>query len=237
MQILKDIYQVGGDLNGITFDGVDAGYNDCNTYIIARPDGLIMFDTGCGGTMEQIFRNMHYWGLNPDDIKYCLVTHPHYDHAGGGYLLKERGVKFISITETADAVFKGDDRTCPYLYHKKFHPFEVDTIVSDGEKINLLGIDFEVMHLPGHSMGCTAYFFDHGEKRISVSGDVIGTLLDGYHGWSGSIDFSKEKYLESLRRFSKIDTDIMLPGHGMIYFHKPRRRVEEALNLALIEWR
>jgi len=61
--------------------------------------------------------------------------------------------------------------------------------------------------------------------------------LDGYHGWSGSIDFDKSKYLESLKKFAKIDTDIMLPGHGLIYFHKPRRRVEEALNLALIEWR
>jgi hypothetical protein len=29
----------------------------------------------------------------------------------------------------------------------------------------------------------------------------------------------------------------MLPGHGLIYFHKPRRRVEEAFNQALIQWR
>jgi len=48
---------------------------------------------------------------------------------------------------------------------------------------------------------------------------------------------NREKYLESLKKFSKIDTDIMLPGHSLIYFHKPKRRVEEAWNLALIEWR
>jgi len=29
----------------------------------------------------------------------------------------------------------------------------------------------------------------------------------------------------------------MLPGHGLIYFHQPRRRVEEALNEALKQWR
>lgn len=237
MQILKDIYQVGGDLNGITFDGVDAGYNDCNTYIIARPDGLIMFDTGCGDTMDQIYENMKYWELNPKDIQYCFLTHPHFDHAGGGHLLKEQGVKFLSIAETADAVSKGDDRTCPYLYHKEFTPFEVDTVVKDGEQIDVFGMTFKVIHLPGHSMGCTAFIFDHEDRKIVVSGDVIGTLLDGYHGWSGSIDFNREIYLESLKRFSKIDTDIMLPGHGMIYFYKPRRRVEEALNMALIEWR
>ncbi|MCB9218365.1 MAG: MBL fold metallo-hydrolase [Ignavibacteriales bacterium] len=237
MQILKNIYQVGGDLNGITFDGVDAGYNDCNTYIIATDNGLIMIDSGCGDTLDQIFRNMKYWSLNPEDIKYCILTHPHLDHAGGGAALKKQGVKIIAISETADAVSKGDERTCPYLYHKKFNPFEVDIIIKDNESFEILGINFEVMHLPGHSMGCTAYLFNHEEKRIVISGDVIGTLLAGFHGWDGSIDFNKEKYIESLIRFSKIDSDVMLPGHGMIYFYKPRRRVEEALNLALIEWR
>ena len=34
MQILKDLYQVGGDLNGITFDLQGALWNDANTYIL-----------------------------------------------------------------------------------------------------------------------------------------------------------------------------------------------------------
>ena len=79
--------------------------------------------------------------------------------------------------------------------------------------------------------------FDYEGKRLVVSGDVIGTLLAGDFGWSGSIDFDKSTYIESLKRFSRVDTDIMLPGHGMIYFHKPRRRVQQALNTALMEWR
>ena len=118
-------------------------------------------------TMNQIFDNMKYWGLNPDDIKYCILTHPHFDHAAGGHLLKERGVSFIATSETADSVSTGDERTCPYLYHKKFIPFQVDTIVSDEEKFKLLGIEFEVMHLPGHSMGCTAYLFNFEGRRIN----------------------------------------------------------------------
>lgn len=237
MQILKNLYQVGGDMMGLTHDGIDAGYNDCNTYVLKCPEGLILFDTGCGDTLEQIFNNMKYWDLSPDDIKYCILTHPHFDHAGGGRLLKKQGVRFISIRETADAVEAGDERTCPYLYHKKFVPYSIDKIVKDCEKFTLFGIEFEAKHFPGHSMGCTAYFMNYEGKRIVFSGDIIGTLLDGYHGWSGSIDFNREKYLESLQRFSKIDTDIMLPGHGMVYFHKPRRRVEDAFNVALMDWR
>lgn len=237
MQILKDLYQVGGDLNGITWDGMDAGYNDCNTYVLKRPEGLILFDCGCGDTMDQIYANMKYWDLDPEEIKYCLLTHPHLDHAGGGHILKNNGVEMVAVFQTADAVAKGDERCCPYLYHKSFKPFTVDRIIVDGEKINLFDMTFEVMHLPGHSMGCTAYSFNYEGKNIVVSGDVIGTLLVGAFGWSGSIDFDREVYLKSLKRFSKVDSDLMLPGHGLIYFHKPRRRVEESLNIALMEWR
>ncbi|MBN8787735.1 MAG: MBL fold metallo-hydrolase [Terrimonas sp.] len=237
MQLLKNIYQVGGDLNGITFDKQDALWNDGNSYIVKTVEGLIMFDCGCGDTLNQIFRNMQYWDLSPNDIKYCLLTHPHYDHAGGAHLLRQKGIPLIAIGETADAVASGDERCCGYLYHKTFIPVTVDKIVKDGETINLSGIEIEVMHLPGHSMGCTAFLFMHEGKKIVISGDVIGTLLSGDFGWSGSIDFDKKIYTESLRRFAKVDTDIMLPGHGMSYFHKPRWRVEQALNSALMLWR
>lgn len=237
MQILRRLYQVGGDLNGVTFDGVDAGYQDGNTYILETPEGLILFDSGCGDTMDQIFANMAYWGLSPDAIRYCVLTHPHFDHAAGAHLFQARGVTLVSHPVTAEAVAAGDERCCGYLYHKTFTPCRVDRTVEDGERFELLGVTFEAMHLPGHSMGCTAFFFEHEGKRICISGDVIGTLLAGHFGWSGSFDFDRKVYLQSLIRFARVDMDMMLPGHGIIYCHKPRRRVEEAMNIALMEWR
>jgi len=237
MQILKNLYQVGGDLNGITYDEPGAMWNDANTYALQIRGEVILFDCGCGDTMDQIFQNMKYWDLDPEKIRYCIFTHPHYDHAGGASLLKSRGVQLISLPETAEAMAAGDDRCCGYLYHKKFVPTDVDEIIQSGQSIQLLGLEIEALHLPGHSMGCTAYFFYWEGRYVVVSGDVIGTLLSGNYGWSGSIDFDKVKYIQSLKKFSKIDTDLMLPGHGMVYFHRPRRRVEEVLNSALMEWR
>lgn len=237
MQLLKGLFQVGGDLNGVTFDQPGALWNDANSYVLKTDEGLILFDCGCGDTLDQIFANMRYWDLSPDDLKYCFLTHAHFDHAGGAHLLKKQGVHLLSLGETADAVAAGDERCCGYLYHKIFQPVTVDEIVTDGQRLNVLGVEIEVMHLPGHSMGCTAFLFNWEQKRIVISGDVIGTLLSGDFGWSGSIDFNKTAYMASLRRFAKVDTDMMLPGHGMVYFHQPRRRVEEALNSALMQWR
>ncbi len=237
MQILKNLFQVGGDLNGITFDLQGALWNDCNSYILKTDEGLIMFDCGCGDTINQIFNNMKYWDLDPDNIKYCLLTHPHLDHAGGAHLLKKKGVTIISVNETADSVATGDERCAGYLYHKKFQPVIVDRIISHGEILNILGVNIEAGHYPGHSMGCTAYSFFLGGKNIVVSGDIIGTLLAGDFGWDGSFDFNKRIYIESLHRFAQLDPDIMLPGHGLIYFHKPQWRIEETLNSALVKWR
>jgi metallo-beta-lactamase class B len=237
MQLMKDFYQVGGSLNGVTWTGTDANYDDCNTYILKTDKGLIMFDCGNGDTLDQIFYNMQCWELEPLDIKACFLTHSHLDHAGGCHLLAERGIKLYAHSNTAAAIAAGDERCCGYLYHKEFIPCTIDKELTDGDIVDLFGVSIRVMHLPGHTMGCTAYVFQHKSKTAVVSGDIIGTLLDGHFGWSGSIDFSKEVYLESLKRFARLDSDIMFPGHGMTYFYKPKRRVEQALNEALVQWR
>ena len=237
MQILDGLYQVGGSLNGLTWLGSDISYEDSNTYILKTDEGLVMFDCGCGRSMDQIERNMLSWGLSPDNVKACFITHSHLDHAGGAYLLKKRGIPLLSSEETADSIEAGDDRCCGYMYHEDFVPCQIDRRLRDGDVVELCGYQFTCLHLPGHTNGCMAYAFTHLGRQIVVSGDVIGTLLDGYFGWNGSIDFDKQKYLKSLKRFSGVDSDIMLPGHGMIYFHKPRRRVEQVFNQALCQWR
>jgi glyoxylase-like metal-dependent hydrolase (beta-lactamase superfamily II) len=196
-----------------------------------------MFDCGCGDTLDQILANMAYWNLDPKEIKACFLTHAHFDHAGAAHILKKRGISLYAHANTAEAVGAGDERCCGFLYHKTFQPCEVDHALADGDTVDVCGLSIEVMHVPGHSMGCTAYLFDHEDRRVVVSGDLIGTLLAGDFGWSGSIDFDREIYLRSLQRMAKIDSDVMLPGHGMVYFHEPRRRVEQVLNAALMEWR
>lgn len=237
MQLFNRIYQVSGDLTGLTTDVQGAMWNDCNSYVVRLDDGLVLFDAGCGDTMDQLMDNVRYWGMDPGDIAYCFLTHAHYDHAGGGHILKERGVHIVAGPETADAVQAGDHRCCGYLYHKTFNPFEVDTVLGDGEHISVLGLQITARAMPGHSQGCTVYSFEMDGKQVLISGDVIGTKLVGDFGWSGSIDFCRKAYLESLLRMTELDVDCMLPGHGMVYFSGAKRRIEEVLNTALMEWR
>ena len=43
--------------------------------------GLYLFDTGSDAVI--LFSNMRNMGLNPADVKLAVISHSHYDHAGG----------------------------------------------------------------------------------------------------------------------------------------------------------
>lgn len=239
MQLLPGLYQTGGSLNGLTIAGAyqPPDYRDCNVYALKTEGGLILLDCGNGRTLPQVFDNLRAFSLRPEDIRACLLTHAHWDHAGGAHLLAEKGIALYGHEQTKEALLAGDERCAGYLYHEAFRPCAIGHPLQDGDRFEVLGVSFEALHLPGHSMGCTAYRFRWQGKTILLSGDVIGTLLGGYFGWDGSIDFDKALYLRSLQRLAREEMDIMLPGHGLVYFGQARERVEEVLAEALSRWR
>ena len=237
MQLLPDLFQVGGSLSGLTEGQVMGPFDDCSIYVVDLKGELVMIDCGNGVSWPQVEQNLRDWNLDPKDISTCIFTHAHYDHAGAAHILKKRGVTLISHPAAAEAMASGDERCCGFLYHKKFIPVMVDRLVEDAEVFTVGSLQFQAIHLPGHTMGCTAYMITWDKKRILFSGDVIGTLGYGHFGWNGSFDFSKEVYLQSLVKLSRLQFDVMLPGHGLCSFLHPRERVETSLNEALMQWR
>lgn len=237
MQLLPGLYQVGSSLSGLTSDQVAGPFDDCNVYALDLVSEIVLIDCGNGDSWPEIERNMRMWSLDSSRISTVLLTHPHYDHANAAHLLKARNVQIIAHSYTADALRTGDERCCGFLYHRSFVPVEPDCMVEDGDTLTFGTITVQCLHLPGHTLGCTAFLVSWNDNRVLFSGDVIGTLGYGHFGWSGSIDFDRKAYLQSLRRLAKLDFDVMLPGHGLCSFKNPRARVETSLNEALMQWR
>src|ERR671916_1223253 len=72
--------------------------------------------------------------------------------------------------------------------------------------------DFEVIPIPGHTAGATAFLWDTGEHRVLFTGDTIffirgrwrAAVLDGVS--------DRERYIESLELIRTLDFDLIVPG-------------------------
>lgn len=93
-----------------------------------------------------------------DSLCAILVTHRHGDHVGGIAELRARHPVPVygPALEAAEVVT---------------HPLR------DGEHLTLpaLGIDFAVLHLPGHTLGHVAYYARAGQPQAGISPPVGGS--------------------------------------------------------------
>ncbi|MDI3380328.1 hydroxyacylglutathione hydrolase [Xenophilus aerolatus] len=99
-----------------------------------------------------------------------LVTHHHADHTGGVAVLREA---------TGARVYGPARETIP-------EPF---TPLSQGDRVQVLGLEFTVIDVPGHTAGHIAYFLpaQPGEAPLLFCGDTLfsggcGRLFEGTPG-------------------------------------------------------
>ncbi|MGH3086665.1 MAG: MBL fold metallo-hydrolase [Rubrobacteraceae bacterium] len=89
---------------------------------------------------------------------------------------------------------------------------EVSSVDETFSKRHKLDEDFEVIPIPGHTDGATAYLWDTGEHRVLFTGDTLffprgrwrAAVLDGVS--------DREKYIESLKLIRSLDFDLVVPG-------------------------
>jgi glyoxylase-like metal-dependent hydrolase (beta-lactamase superfamily II) len=75
-----------------------------------------------------------------------------------------------------------------------------------------LGDDFEVVPIPGHTAGATAFLWDSGEHRVLFTGD---TVYFGRRGWRAAVldgVSDRQRYVESLELIRSLDFDLVVPG-------------------------
>lgn len=75
---------------------------------------------------------------------------------------------------------------------------------------HMLADDFEVIPIPGHTSGATAFLWDTGEHRVLFTGDSV--KLEGDEWVAVLLDSSaRENYLRSLELIQGLDFDVIAP--------------------------
>lgn len=162
-----------------------------------------------GGDVPAILDAIRKSGVAVEKI---LLTHGHIDHAGGADELRE-ALKVEIEGPHADDLFllEGLPDSGARYGMTGVRAVTPDRWLKDGDKVTVAGLDFDVLHAPGHSPGSVVFFND--ANRFALMGDVL------FQGSVGRTDLprgSHETLLRSIR--DKIlplgDDVVFLPGHG-----------------------
>jgi glyoxylase-like metal-dependent hydrolase (beta-lactamase superfamily II) len=136
-----------------------------------------------------------------------LITHGHWDHLGAVADLAEGTGAPVHMAEAErDRLEQPGDFTPPGVYVRPYTP---EVVLFGGETLELAGITFETIAVPGHSPGHLAFVAD----GALFSGDV---LFAGSVGRTDFEDADWETLLASIRALvERLPPEtVVYPGHG-----------------------
>jgi glyoxylase-like metal-dependent hydrolase (beta-lactamase superfamily II) len=208
MKITSEIFEVGG--------GRLTSSEDAAIYLIKFGPEAALVDAGCGHATGRLFENIAKCGVDPQEIKYLLITHCHYDHTGGAAAVKKRtGAEIIAHRLDAAFLESGDNTvTAAGWYGEEITPFKVDRkLAGSSEEITLGGRKIEAIHIPGHSPGSVVFLTESDGLKVLFAQDVHGPLDSSF--LSNPADYQK-----SLKTLLDIGADILCEGHFGVYRSK-----------------
>ena len=175
---------------------------------IARRDGAreaLVFDPG--EEPERIAHVIDALGL---DVQAILLTHTHFDHIGAVAPLARHTGAPVWCPEAETHVLAD---IMSYVLWPGFGPYEsydADHTVAGGEKLELAGLEIDVIFTPGHSPGHVSYSIP--AERVLFSGDVL------FQGSVGRVDLPGGDWPTLARSIAGLletlpDDTRVYPGH------------------------
>lgn len=220
---------------------MEATRGSVNVYLVRGPDGAALVDTGMSDAPSRaaLRAGLAEHGLSLGDIRSVVCTHYHIDHCGLGATLLEAGAEVMMSArdaaslgiffgdpalDTRRATFFGRHRVpeefgtrvaavFPFLRNlqERFAPTRT---VGDGDEVQLGGIRFEALVVPGHTRGHVCLFEPTGGvllagdhvlpdriSQVSLREEAMGTDPIG-------------AFLASLARVRGLAPRLGLGGHG-----------------------
>ena len=129
--------------------------------LVASPQGHVLIDSGTEAGGELILANLRRIGVDPEDVRYILASHEHFDHVGGHAILaKATGAQIIASPLAAPVLESGmvsDEDPQADADHPAMTPVKVARMIQDGETLTLGDIAITAHATPGHTPGAMSY--------------------------------------------------------------------------------
>jgi len=212
---------------------------ETNCMLIRTPDSLGLIDTGYGSKAPAKFRQRHSLddgtslvknlaaiGVKPDDITWLILTHLHFDHAGGATFRDANGQlrptfprarHIVQRAEWDDAVSNLPELAGAY-YPDDFIPLQkadlVDLIDGDAEVAPGIHTQLTGGHTRGHQL---VRIESAGDSAVCLA-DICPTIAHLRTFWTMAYD----QYLLTVRRIKPaILNDIVDHRRVALFSHDP----------------
>ena len=121
-----------------------------------------------GEEAERILATVDDLGIGIDAI---LLTHTHFDHVGAVAPVARATGAPVYCPELEVPVLADIMSFVPWPGFGPYESYDADETVSGGERLELAGMEIDVIFTPGHSPGHVTYSIP--SERALLSGDVL----------------------------------------------------------------
>ena len=139
------------------------GTGGLSAVLVTGDAGHVLLDGGLSQSAAVIDANIRKLGFKTEDIKLILVSHGHFDHAGGVAALQRFTEATVAASpSTAQALQRGENTPDDpqYGFGKGFNGFPPTArvrVFRDGEVLTVGKTSITAHLIPGHAPGSTAY--------------------------------------------------------------------------------
>lgn len=195
-----------------------------SSILIETDSGLILIDGGLTQSAALIEGNIRSAGFDPLKISAILVSHAHFDHAGGVAALQRltRATVYTSV-EGAKVLKSGELQSDDpqFLYgpaNTSFPAIKNVVAIADREIVSIGGVDVTAVYTPGHTPGSTSWTWE--SCALDSCNDVVyadsltAVSAQGYRFVDGP---AANQLIESAGRISDLDCDILLSPHPFFF--------------------
>ncbi|MHA7965759.1 MBL fold metallo-hydrolase [Paenibacillus sp. CAU 1782] len=145
-------------------------------------------------------------------VEAILLTHAHFDHMGGVDEVRKAAGCPVYIHDLEGDWLTDPRKNGSMRWQDVTPPLSTDEAeysLAEGQRLQLLGLTFKVLHTPGHSPGSVSFL--HGNHLFS--GDVLFKLSVGRTDLPGGREVDLYNSIRSKLYVLPPET-VVYPGHG-----------------------